>query len=510
MDGKGSYGVQRQKLNIPAYLHRAALFLLFFLACAGYSLHPALAALQQGAVSFSDIPGHWAQSEVMRLATLELVKGYPDRTYRPDQLVDRLETVVLIIRAGGFADEAEKRNPGKAKVAGTGAKTGKAPGASENKPVATPRVPWGQAYLDLAVEKGFLLLDNPEEFDYAGPATRLEVARLLARALYLVSPGATAGPQLSEKNGSFADGAADVKPFSDEATVPPEDQVFIRAVAAAGVMTGYPDGTFRPGQYLTRADMAVILSRLIDRGWVKATAGRRLAGWISRVETQKGRREVELTSLTGTQKLQVPDYARCYRDGKEWPLEQALNFRCEVITDGRRQAVWINLLEQRDSRTGLDKTSLEKIRGSVKSVALGEDNLLVLSDMNCENRALLLAWDAVVEGKNARQGFKSLKPGDFVDVELARGQVYKTVILDVKTISGTVARLDGRRLYLKEGSSGNRPGWFNCWDWARIVDKNGIRKGSVSAGDQVKITYLDPFPGEIDDEVVLEIKTTNS
>lgn len=484
---------------------RWAIFFLVFLAVAWCGRSPARAASTQEAVSFTDLQNHWARSHITRLATLEVVKGYPDHTFKPDQLVNRLETLVLVVRSGGFTTEAERRTSGSGKTGKASSTGGTATNRSGASAAPTPRVPWGQPYVDLAVEKGFLPLGKPDDFDFAGPATRLEVARLLARALYLVPPASGPGSAPAGKEVSAGTGFATGKAFSDEELVPPIDQIFIRAVAGAGVMSGYPDGTFRPLDSLTRAEMAIILSRLVDQGWVKTAAGRRLTGWISGIGTgaRGGRQELEFTSLDGVQKLQVAEGFRCYRAEKEWPLERAANFRCEVILDGRKQVSWVNLLEQKDGTASSDK-----IRGSVKSVVLGKDNLLVLNDLNCEDQILPLAWDAVVSGKNAKQGFKTLKPGVFVDVELSRGQVMKVTVLEVKNVSGTVDRFDSRRLYLKEEASGNKPGWFNYWDRARVVDKDGVRKGSALAGNKVQITYLDPFPGEIDDEIALEIKVT--
>nr|WP_246281154.1 S-layer homology domain-containing protein [Saccharibacillus qingshengii] len=40
----------------------------------------------------------------------------------------------------------------------------------------------------------------------------------------------------------------------------------IAAVQSQGIMTGYPDGTFRPQQELTRAEAVTILNRLFARG----------------------------------------------------------------------------------------------------------------------------------------------------------------------------------------------------------------------------------------------------
>jgi len=474
-----------------------AFFLVIVLASALCGLSIARAASAQDVILFTDLQDHWARSHVMRMGALEVVKGYPDHTYKPDQLVNRLETVVLIIRSGGFVKEAEGLATSRGKSNGSGS-------AANSNSAPTPRVSWGQSYLDLAVEKGFLSLVNPDDFNAADHATRLEVAKLLARALYLVPPSFKSETALGGKDSLPGVGLASVKAFSDETPLHPDDLACIRAVAVAGVMSGYPDGTFRPGEPLTRAELAVILSRLVDRGWVKIPTGRRLTGWISSIDSKKGSQEIAFTSLSGVQKLKVAKVVQCYQAEEERPLEQAANYRCEVILDGSRQASWINLLEQKSSAA-----KFEKVRGSVKMVALGEDNLLVLNDMNYQDLVLPLAWDAVVGGVKTAQGFKSLKPGSFVDVEMDQGQVKKVIILEVKTVSGKVDNFMRGRLYLKGGLSGNKPGWFNYYDRARMVNKDGVRKGYVSIGDQVRITYLDPFPSEIDDEIALEIKVAN-
>ena len=89
MDNNRYVAIKKQKLNTAAFSRRQALvllagFLAVFFAAAGFcGLSPARAAAPQDAViSFSDVPGHWAESDVTRLAALELVVGYPDRTDR--------------------------------------------------------------------------------------------------------------------------------------------------------------------------------------------------------------------------------------------------------------------------------------------------------------------------------------------------------------------------------------------------------------------------------------------
>ncbi len=472
-------------------LCRPALVFLILLAVVFWRPCPALAALASNTVFFNDLQDHWARSHITRLAALDAVKGNPDHTFKPDQQISRLETVVLLMRSGGFTAEAEQL--ARARTSSSGSAAG----------VKTPIVPWGQQYLNLALNKGFLRLDSSEDFNFDAPATRLEAARLLAHALYLLPPSFTSGGDSGENEKAATVGFVVDKTFADENLVQPLDRPCLKALAAAGIMSGYPDGTFRPLDYLTRAEMAVILSQLLDRGWVKIADERLYTGLISRINTSKGGRELELITPKGAQKFKVAQGVFCYRAGGEQPFEQAVGWRAEAILDKSKQVLWVNLLQREETAL-----AVEKIRGSVKSVALGRDNLLVLCDQYCEDRILLLDWDAVVVKKDALQSFASLKPGTYVDVETTRDQVKKVTVLEVKNISGQMERLDGNRLYLKGGQSGNKPNWFNYYDTARVVNKDGVRRGDVLVGETVQIIYLDPFPEEIDDEIPLEIKVT--
>lgn len=38
----------------------------------------------------------------------------------------------------------------------------------------------------------------------------------------------------------------------------------IKALAASGIITGYTDGTFRPNEVITRAEIIAMISRIVD------------------------------------------------------------------------------------------------------------------------------------------------------------------------------------------------------------------------------------------------------
>ena len=79
------------------------------------------------------------------------------------------------------------------------------------------------------------------KFNPDGYITRAEAAAVISR----VFPGRGDGKS----------------PFSD--SVPAWAEPYVSAVAAGGIMTGYDDGTFRPQNNITRAEVAVMLDNVI-------------------------------------------------------------------------------------------------------------------------------------------------------------------------------------------------------------------------------------------------------
>jgi hypothetical protein len=65
--------------------------------------------LAEGATaSFADAQGHWAESYVGFAASMDLVLGYPDGTFKPDAVMTMDEAMTMIIRALGYTDEVLK------------------------------------------------------------------------------------------------------------------------------------------------------------------------------------------------------------------------------------------------------------------------------------------------------------------------------------------------------------------------------------------------------------------
>ncbi|MEK3921023.1 carbohydrate binding domain-containing protein [Paenibacillus sp. FSL K6-2393] len=57
-------------------------------------------------VPYNDLTGHWSQSAVTHIQDLNLLKGYTDGTFKPNQVISRAEFVMILDRAFGFTGNA--------------------------------------------------------------------------------------------------------------------------------------------------------------------------------------------------------------------------------------------------------------------------------------------------------------------------------------------------------------------------------------------------------------------
>lgn len=60
------------------------------------------------AVKLKDIDSHWANKEIHKMASCGIIKGYEDRTFRPNASVSVGEALMMICRAASGEEEFEK------------------------------------------------------------------------------------------------------------------------------------------------------------------------------------------------------------------------------------------------------------------------------------------------------------------------------------------------------------------------------------------------------------------
>lgn len=106
---------------------------------------------------------------------------------------------------------------------------------------------WAEVFVLTLQYAGIITVPEDGRFRPAEDVTRLDFTVWLARALEL-SPVQPARP-----------------PFRDWDRIPADVRGLVAAAAAAGLVGGYTDGTFRPDRPITRAEMGVLFGRELTR-----------------------------------------------------------------------------------------------------------------------------------------------------------------------------------------------------------------------------------------------------
>lgn len=206
-------------------------------------------ALQQGEIRY-DADGKLAgiAIQINKFSTFTIIQknadalkvlepylsGYPDGTFRPSKAITRAELATIVAR-----------------IQGSSAKGEPLPIQAQGYPDVTPGY-WAEEAIAHMQRTGLMLGDNNGLFRPEDAITRGELASIAARLL------------------SKSAGAAQSGGYSDTR----EHWAFdaIEKVSRAGILQGYPDGSFQPDNPLNRAEAVKVLNRLFERPAAAVTA----------------------------------------------------------------------------------------------------------------------------------------------------------------------------------------------------------------------------------------------
>lgn len=167
---------------------------------------------------FKDLPNaNWHTPYIVYLTSKSIVSGYDNSTIRPNELVTRAQAISMIGRA--LELDGTKRQTVFSDVASSSFASG---------------------YIDAAYKGKIINGFSDGTIRPNQPVTRAEMAIMLANAFSLVEQG----------NLSFSDVTSNVS--GHEA---------IRKIATAKITQGFADGTFKPHQFMTRADFSVFVAK---------------------------------------------------------------------------------------------------------------------------------------------------------------------------------------------------------------------------------------------------------
>lgn len=178
-----------------------------------------LLVIKDAGTVFADVPtSHWASPYIRALARRRVVRGYGVRRFEPEREVSRGEWAKILVLAAGL--------PG---VAGS--------------VDAESAAHWARPYVATVLARGIMRGYGDGHFRPRRTLSRAEAAASVMRALGEVGGGTATFPDV---RGHWAEG-------------------FITAAAARGIIGGFPDGTFRPEEAVTRAQ-ACRMAALAFRG----------------------------------------------------------------------------------------------------------------------------------------------------------------------------------------------------------------------------------------------------
>lgn len=206
---------------------------------------------------FSDIKEtDWFTQTVSKLVGLGVIDGYEDGTFRPQGNIQTDAFIKMTVVALGYDLENGEDY-------------------------------WASAYIEKA--KDLELIEEGEFSDYKRQINRGEIARIIVRAI----------------DESYSD---DIKEYreliSDYNSIPDGFKDYVLKAYAKGIITGYPDGTFRAENKATRAEASTMLIRMLDESERKVP---------DKLEIQK--RTTELTE-EDIERLQSYEVYKLTLDGK--------------------------------------------------------------------------------------------------------------------------------------------------------------------------------------------------
>ncbi|NLW45702.1 MAG: S-layer homology domain-containing protein [Syntrophomonadaceae bacterium] len=214
--------LSQQRLTFPVRLCLSLAAALIMLLATGLALSVEAAAVP------ADMQNHWAAKQVAEWIEAGLVGGFPDGTFRPDQSITRAQFITMVNAVLGLQEKA---------------------------PISYADVKaddWFAPEIAKAKKSGYISGYPDNTIRPNNTITRQEIAVILAGILELdPSP-------------------AGINRFKDAGTVAPWSRDAMGAVTAAGILSGFPDGTCRPTDVATRAQAVVILSKAAGAMYTEA------------------------------------------------------------------------------------------------------------------------------------------------------------------------------------------------------------------------------------------------
>lgn len=210
----------------------------------------AMLSMSAFALTFPDVEGDetvaWAKDSINHMTDLGYIKGYEDGTFRPTRAVSKVETLILMSRILGVEDDEYVQTVDWANAA-----------------YATTVNAINTTYVDeLSYLMYFDVLSVADLRDYASSANA-NTSLLRWQAAYIMD-------KLAGREAEAKEAVLDENAYSDYASIPEAARPYVAYATSLGLMNGMGNDEngkpyFSPETTLTRAQMATLLDRMIEK-----------------------------------------------------------------------------------------------------------------------------------------------------------------------------------------------------------------------------------------------------
>lgn len=198
-------------------LKKQKLFIVFVLVM----LIVGSGVIEAAQIEFKDISGHWAKDIILETASKGFINGYEDGTFKPDNMISVKEALALVGRYAISNQELVNNQLADYKIEPD----------SKN---------WGFMEVNFAMDRMPMNIFEGSESSRA--ITREETAYIISNLFKGIE--GTEKVQISDINNS-------------------KFQAEVQNLVAGGIISGFPDGSFKPKLQITRAELTSLLFKII-------------------------------------------------------------------------------------------------------------------------------------------------------------------------------------------------------------------------------------------------------
>ncbi len=352
---------------------------------------PVLAAPADNTERFNDVTENyeWAKSYINAMADKGLISGYEDGTFRPDNDVTRLEALSLFARAMGSNDAVNE-------------KVVEIAHDRYDAIIKNYNLSWGTSEIAYLMYKGALKKTDLDTYlkddEKNTPMARYEAAIIITKAM-------------GGEETALADLGV-VLDYTDAREVPSNSIQYVSYATDAGIMEGMGDGTFSPNTPVKRSQMAVMLSRTVDKTNYSFRK-------MKLVDIETTSRTVTAKSAEGeTEKFIYSEATKVKSMGDEMQITDVETGVDAVFTFSGENLVAIDTLSSQPDATVTGKYQNYASTSSKMTVKVIPEGETTAKGYEC-------AEDVVITFDGSPATIRSFSKGDTVTLEVVDGKVEK-------------------------------------------------------------------------------------